>query len=151
MTRRDRAALSLAYECVRGGGPGCVNAAARVLEAPLFFRPYGVVTPSDEILCAMRDGRMWKTRLENRLLRARLALLLRVLLRERVPGPFHAGECRGRVVHELVEDETPRWLLGASVTVYMRLVPVCVACRKKNPSTTLRYTALWEQAGRSGT
>lgn len=87
MTRRDRAALQLAYECVRGHERGTFT----YLE-PLRFgsRPGGIAYTIRRAYDRARfntepvtDLRMLEERKQyNRVLRARLALLLRALLRE---------------------------------------------------------------------
>ena len=87
MTRRDRAALSLAYECVRLEPIPAVGACPRVTDAAEVLSYYGGETAM-HIACAL-ESRYLRTRDEWRLLRARLALLLRALLRE----PAIEGDC----------------------------------------------------------
>lgn len=89
MTRRDRAALSLAYECVRRNTAGefCDGKSLRVVNEARTVLLCGTDGLRGERMEAFGVYEASAVIVPSRLLRARLALLLRAMLRE-VPMAF---------------------------------------------------------------
>ena len=98
MTRRDRAALVLAYELVRGGKrdfPWAALAALRAAQSDFARTLADAVDDADYPDDCWGPGCGPRRRRFSRVLRARLALLLRVLLRAEAGdyGPRRCVEC----------------------------------------------------------
>jgi hypothetical protein len=139
MTRRVRAALQLAYECVRTTR---VNFAEldRAVDAIAIARTDSMRTLAGAVEHMSSTTRVaWGTSdgglIRLRLLRARLALLLRVLLRVDA-GDFGPATCEACGEPGVCPEIT--WC-GSRV----------IANEGRPTRALRRYTALWEQAGRA--
>jgi hypothetical protein len=137
VTRRDRAATVLAYECVRWHplaeeAEDALESAEKALSLPLWAPVDSLANVVGRALCYARDNRRLLDDRASRLLRARLALLLRALLRADAgdygPSPVCA-RCGSPFVSPYVGKA---WCYGA--------------CRRAFVPTTRRITPLWERA-----
>lgn len=135
MTRRDRAALVLAYEVLRAWGDPCGQRAA-VHASGLCSRALDALRLGDDVSRAIFDAYMSGPWIDPRLLRARLALLLRVLLRADA-GDFGEVACErcgsvGDGTHERGEACGACWVRYGTWSSYRprRYTPLWDAARK---------------------
>lgn len=130
LSRRDRAAMVLALECIRARHG--LNRAMRALE---MGPPHGT---SVTVVFRIEDAQCVAYPPSDRILRARLALTLRVLLRVDA-GDFgpraRCAACGSASVTRSPKAHAP-WCYGA--------------CSKRTRYGSRRYRPLWEHAAATG-